>query len=128
MILLINFLHNGERHSIKTHSLGKRCVLIFSSGLCFTREGQFNESTSRVPEGETMSLRQKIFSLSHECHRPWVTRMDFSPGFELNSQPKLFRCGEVFKDLGTSLCALNPTTREAGRREKCVKERRLYLW
>lgn len=76
MILLIIFLHNRERHSIKTHTLStegekktqththKEVCIDFLSGVCFAREGQFNESTSRVPEAETMNQRQKLFSPS----------------------------------------------------------------
>lgn len=79
----------------------------------FAREGQFNESTSIIPEGKNMNQRQKMFSLFHECHRPWVTEMDFSPGCDLNSQPESFHWGEVFRDLGPSLCALTHTTRDS---------------
>lgn len=69
MILLIIFLHNGERHSIKTHTLALRekitevCIDFFLSGACFAREGQFNESTCRVPEGKIIIQRQKMVSL-----------------------------------------------------------------
>lgn len=96
MILLIILLHNRERHSIKTHALAryknkknkkkhKAVCIDFLSGVCFAREGQFNESTSRVPEGETVNQRQKMFSLFHVRHRLWVTEMDSSRGCDLKS-------------------------------------------
>lgn len=118
MILLIIFLHNRERHSIKTHTLSteggkkhkhthKEVCIDFLSGVCFAREGQFNESTSRVPEAETMNQRQKLFSPSLfffcKCFRPRVTEMDFSSGCELNVLPQLFHRGEAFRVLGPSL-------------------------
>ncbi len=119
MILLIIFLHNGERHSIKTRTLAQRekkqnkeVCIDFLSGVCFAREGQFNESTSRVPEGKTMNQRQKMCSLFHGCQRPWVTGMDFSPGCDPNSQPQSFHWGDVFRDLGPLLCALKHITRD----------------
>lgn len=127
MILLIIFLHNRERHSIKTHTLAQRgkkhkeVCIDFLSGVCFAFEGQFNESTSRVPEGETMNQRQKTFSAFCERHRPWVTGMVFSPGRDLNSQPQLFHWGEAFRDLGPSLCAMNHTTRDSS---NCSSRRR----
>lgn len=70
MILLIIFFHNGERHSIKAHTLALRgkitevCIDFFLSGVCFGHKGQFNESTCRVPQGKTIIQRQKMVFLN----------------------------------------------------------------
>lgn len=87
------------QHSEKKYN--KEARIDFLSGVCFAREGQFNESTSTVPErGEPWTRDKKMFSLFHECQRLRVTRMDLSPGCDLNSRPQSFRWGEVFRDLG----------------------------
>lgn len=57
----------------------KEVSIDFLSGVCFAREGQFNESTSRFPERGTMNQRQKMFSLCHECHRLWGDRDGLLP-------------------------------------------------
>lgn len=70
MILLIIFLHNGERHSIKAHTLAEErrnnrgMYWFFLSGVCFGHKGRFNESTCRVPQGKTIIQRQKMVSLN----------------------------------------------------------------
>lgn len=108
MILLIIFLNNRETLHQNTYSCKeknktkhKAVCIDFLSGVCFAREGQFNESTSRVPEGETVNQRQKMFSLFHECHRLWVTGMDFSPGCDLKSQTQSFLFGRSIQRSGS---------------------------
>lgn len=62
-----------------------------------------------------------VFSF-HKCHGLWVTGMDFSLGCDLNSQPQYFHWGEVFRDLGPSLCVLKHTARDSSH---CDSRRRI---
>lgn len=81
----------------------------FVSGVCFAHEGQFNESTSRAPEGKSWTRDKRCFLFLHECQRPQVTGTDVSPKHDRCYSIFPLR-GKVFRELGH---APSPTIKQS---------------